>query len=108
MNSEEAAHILGVPVDAKIAELNKAWRKVSRTCHPDLHPGDAKAEKKFRRINTAFTTLTSIHEGARRMRDVGGDIVDNEFDRWLERLDPEKQGRIRKELAELEKEDESH
>lgn len=105
LSSNDAARLLGVKVSSKVAEINKAWRKLARTCHPDLHPEDKEAETKYRKLNLAYTTLISIKEGHRRMCDLGEDIVDNEFDRWIKQLDPEKQERIKRELEELEEDD---
>lgn len=107
LSSTNAARILGVSVDAKSAELNKAWRKLARTCHPDLHPGDKEAENKFRKLNQAFDTLSKIQEGSRRMRSMEEDILENEFDIWIRQLDPEKQEQIRRELEELEAQDDA-
>jgi len=105
LSSNDAAKLLGVKVSSSVAEINKVWRQLARTCHPDLHPGDKKAETKYRELNLAYTTLMSIKEGHRRMRDLGEDIVDNEFDRWIKQLDPEKQEQIKRELEELEKDE---
>jgi len=107
MSSEEAARILGVSVDAKTAELNKAWRQIARTCHPDLHPGDKEAEERFRLLNRAFTTLSEIHEGARRMRGLEEDIFNDIFDDVLSAVGPKRRKQIERELRELEKEDDA-
>lgn len=107
MNSKEAAQILGVPQDVKLAELNKAWRTIAKTCHPDLHPGDAEAEIKFRKLNAAYDTLLKIREGRRRQHSLEEDILENEFDRWIRTLDPEKQERIKRNIRDLSKEDDS-
>ena len=108
ISSETAARILGVTVDAKVAEINKAWRQIARTCHPDLHPGDKEAEKKFRLLNAAYTVLSELNEGIRRMRGLEEDIIENEFDNWIKRLDPNKQKRIKETIAKLEEEDDSY
>lgn len=107
MNSDEAARILGVPVDISLAELNKRWRQIAKKSHPDLHPGDKTAELNYRKLTAAYDTLSKIREGARRMKGLTEDILDNEFDRWVSTLSPEQQRRIRRELDELEKEDDA-
>jgi molecular chaperone DnaJ len=49
--------ILGVNKKASLAEIKKAYRKLARKHHPDLNPGDATAEKKFKEINEAYEIL---------------------------------------------------
>ena len=39
--------VLGVQKGASDDEIKKAYRKVAKKYHPDLHPGDAEAEAKF-------------------------------------------------------------
>ena len=53
--------ILGVEKNSSDEELKKAYRKMARQHHPDLHPGDAQkkeAEAKFKEINEAYETLS--------------------------------------------------
>ena len=38
---------LGIPQDASISEIKKAYKKLARENHPDLNPGDLEAEKRF-------------------------------------------------------------
>ena len=40
--------VLGVSRDADEATIKKAYRKVAKKYHPDMNPGDAEAEKKFK------------------------------------------------------------
>lgn len=49
---------LGVPKTASDAEIKKAFRKLARESHPDLHPGDKAAEAKFKKINEANEVLS--------------------------------------------------
>ena len=42
--------VLGVDKNADDAALKKAYRALAKKYHPDMHPGDAEAEKKFIRI----------------------------------------------------------
>jgi molecular chaperone DnaJ len=49
---------LGVPKDAKAAEIKKAYRKLARTYHPDSNKGDAAAEEKFKEISEAYAVLS--------------------------------------------------
>lgn len=49
---------LGVPRTATQAEIKKAFRKLARESHPDKHPGDKSAEKRFKAINEANAVLS--------------------------------------------------
>lgn len=49
--------LLGVDRGAKIDEISKAFKKLARKYHPDLNPGDKKAEEKFKKINEAYEVL---------------------------------------------------
>ncbi len=49
---------LGVPRTATQAEIKKAFRKLARQNHPDLKPGDAAAEARFKAINEANEVLS--------------------------------------------------
>ncbi|GAA1390196.1 molecular chaperone DnaJ [Luteococcus peritonei] len=50
--------ILGVSKDAKPDEIKKAFRKIARENHPDQHPGDAAAEKRFKEASEANSVLS--------------------------------------------------
>ncbi len=50
--------VLGVSKGATDDELKKAFRQAAKTCHPDLHPGDPEAEKKFKEVNEAYSVLS--------------------------------------------------
>ena len=50
--------ILGVSKDASAEEIKKAYRKVTKANHPDLHPGDKAAEERFKEANEAYEVLS--------------------------------------------------
>ena len=50
--------VLGVDKSASADELKKAYRKLAKQYHPDLHPNDAEAEAKFKELNEAYSVLS--------------------------------------------------
>ena len=49
---------LGVKKTATADEVRKAFRKLARKYHPDVNPGDKKAEEKFKEISEANDVLS--------------------------------------------------
>ena len=49
--------ILGVPKDASVADIKKAFRKLAREYHPDVAKVKKGAEEKFKEINEAYEVL---------------------------------------------------
>ncbi len=50
--------ILGVERNANAETIKRAFRKLARKFHPDVNPGDSKAESKFKEINEAYEVLS--------------------------------------------------
>lgn len=50
--------VLGVDKKATDAEIKSAYRKKAKKYHPDLNPGDAEAEQKFKEVNEAYEVLS--------------------------------------------------
>ena len=50
--------VLGVSKGADDASIKKAYRSLAKKYHPDMNPGDAEAEKKFKEINEAYAVLS--------------------------------------------------
>ncbi len=57
--------VLGVQKGVTEDELKKAYRKKAKLYHPDLHPGDAEAEKNFKEVNEAYEVLSDSDKRAR-------------------------------------------
>jgi DnaJ-class molecular chaperone len=49
---------LGVPRTASEKDIKQAFRKLARQLHPDVNPGDAKAEARFKEVNEAHEVLS--------------------------------------------------
>lgn len=49
--------VLGISRDASKEEIKKAYRKMARKYHPDMHPDDVDAAKKMNEINEAYDML---------------------------------------------------
>jgi molecular chaperone DnaJ len=57
--------VLGVDRSAGEDEIKKAYRATAKKYHPDLHPGDAEAEAKFKEANEAYEVLSDKDKRAR-------------------------------------------
>ena len=70
--------VLGVNKGASDDEIKKAYRTAAKKYHPDLHPGDAEAEAKFKEVNEAYEVL-SDHEKKARYDQFGHAGIDPNF-----------------------------
>jgi len=50
--------VLGVDKNADEATIKKAYRQLAKKYHPDMNPGDAEAEKKFKEASEAYAVLS--------------------------------------------------
>lgn len=56
--------ILEVPRDASPDAIKKAYRAKARKYHPDVNPGDKKAEVKFKEVQQAYDVLSDAEKRA--------------------------------------------
>ncbi len=50
--------VLGVDRNASDDEIKKAYRSLAKKYHPDMNPGDAEAEQKFKEASEAYAVLS--------------------------------------------------
>jgi len=57
-NLDDLYETLGVARDATAEDIRKAYRKLAKTHHPDLNPGNAGAESRFKAVASANAILS--------------------------------------------------
>ncbi len=57
--------VLGVGKNASDSDIKKAYRKLAKENHPDLHPDDKNAEARFKEINEAYEVLSDADKRSR-------------------------------------------
>ena len=57
--------VLGLSKGADEAEIKKAYRTMAKKYHPDLNPGNAEAEAKFKEVNEAYDVLSDADKKAK-------------------------------------------
>lgn len=77
MEFKDYYKILGVPRTADEKAIRQAFRRLARQHHPDVNPGDKKAEQRFKEINEAYQVLNDAERRAKydqvlELREHGG------------------------------------
>lgn len=57
--------VLGVSKDADDLTIKKAYRNLAKKYHPDVNPGNAEAEVKFKEVNEAYAVLSDADKRAK-------------------------------------------
>lgn len=70
---------LGVSKGASQERIKRAYRKLARKHHPDVNPGDAKSEERFKEISEAYHVLGDEERRA-KYDQVGPEVFAQEFD----------------------------
>ena len=63
--ADDPYKVLGVARDASEKDISGAYRKLAKKHHPDLNPGNKKAEERFKAISAAHELLSDPEKRAR-------------------------------------------
>ena len=54
--------VLGIDKNADDKTIKKAYRKLAKKYHPDMNPGNAAAEQKFKEVTEAYNVLSDAEK----------------------------------------------
>ena len=57
--------VLGVDKNAGADDIKRAYRQLAKKYHPDMNPGDAEAEARFKEVNEAYAVLSDEEKKAK-------------------------------------------
>lgn len=64
--------ILGLVETADAEAVKKAYRRLVKDCHPDAHPGDKRAEERFKQVTEAYAVLSDAEKRKKYDRERAG------------------------------------
>jgi molecular chaperone DnaJ len=64
---------LGIPRKARERDIQRAYLKLARKCHPDVNPGDRQVVVRFREVQEAYRVL--VNPAARQLYDRKGEVL---------------------------------
>lgn len=79
MADQSPYEVLGVARDASADDIRKAYKKLARKHHPDVNPGDAKSEQRFKEIAGAYEVLSDA-EKRKNYDEFGEEALKTGFD----------------------------
>jgi curved DNA-binding protein len=92
MEYQDYYKVLGVDKKATEAQIKRAYRKLARQYHPDMNPGDKKAEERFKQINEAYEVLSDperrhkydqLGTSYQQYQRMGGDPRGFDWSQWM-------------------------
>ncbi|MFZ4713567.1 MAG: DnaJ C-terminal domain-containing protein [Bacteriovoracaceae bacterium] len=85
--------ILGVKATATQDEIKKAYRKLAKVHHPDLNPGNAEAEKKFKEVSHAFDLIGNAEDRSKFDRGETDQQKQDTYQKQYEEMNRQRSGR---------------
>lgn len=78
-STRDPYQVLGVSKSATTDEIRRAYKKLARKHHPDVNPGNAEAEARFKEISAAYEVLSDEKKRA-DYDEFGADALKTGFD----------------------------